>query len=365
MSAAVLLALAAQVVTLRPTDIETKAAYVRVGVGVESRLTLPEPAVRVRGQQSAKELLGLRLGQVRPKAVLLIRPREAGTARLVFEGATHRIRLEVEASVLGAAQDVEFRIGEPVVAVATPAPSKPTPAPTPKAAPVSAPQPKREAAAPARRPDVKPAPATTRTAQVAGRKPDQSPVGVASPKPRAAGGVPAALPSSASVQGAVPTPLPSAVAVAPSPGPETTSDRAAARTIDAGPAPLPTATPSAPPAAKRQVARIGRYVGMPGQRGVWVDELVRDGARVSLRLRVEGGAGAVEISALDIEGTQATVRTEVAGKDLVVIGEVPLPAQKPRQATLAMAERGRFRKEKLKLVGPGLADQMFDGGRSW
>ena len=35
---------------------------------------------------------------------------------------------------------------------------------------------------------------------------------------------------------------------------------------------------------------------MPGQRGVWVDELVRDGARVSLRLRVEGGAGAVEIA---------------------------------------------------------------------
>ena len=33
-------------------------------------------------------------------------------------------------------------------------------------------------------------------------------------------------------------------------------------------------------------------------------------------VRVEGGSGAVEVSALDIEGTPATVHTEAAGKDL-------------------------------------------------
>lgn len=363
MTAAVLLALAAQVVTLRPADIETKAAYVRVGVGVESRLTLPEPAVRVRGQQSAKELLGLRLGQVRPKGVLLIRPREAGTARLLFEGATHRIRLDIEASALGAAQDVEFRIGEPVVAAATPAPQKPTPAPTPKAAPVPAPQQKREAAAASpRQPEAKPTPATTRPAD---RKPAAGDPAKAAPKPLVAAGAPTPAPTPALAQGTVPIPIPSAVAAAPSPSPGAASERPAGQqTADTSAAPRPAATPSATP-AKRQVAKIGRYVGMPGQRGVWVDELARDGAHVSLRLRVEGGAGAVEVTALEIEGAQATVRTEVAGKDLVVIGEVPVPAQKPRQATLAMAERGRFRKEKLKLVGPGLADLVFDGGRAW
>ena len=362
MSAAVLLALAAQVVTLRPADVETKAAYVRVGVGVESRLTLPEPAVRVRGQQSAKELLGLRLGQVRPKGVLLIRPREAGTARLVFEGATHRIRLDIEASALGAAQDVEFRIGEPVAAAATPAPPKPTPAPTPTAGSVPAAQAKREAATTPRKPEPNPTP-TTRTAD---RKPGTSDAGKAAPKPQVAARTPGPRPTPAPAQATVPTPLPSPVAAAPSPGPAAESDGAAEqRMADAGPAPRPTPTSSATPVGKRQVAKIGRFVGMPGQRGVWVDELARDGAHVSLRLRVEGGAGAVEVKALEIEGTQATVRTEVAGKDLVVIGEVPLPAQKPRQATLAMAERGRFRKEKLKLVGPGLADLVFDGGRAW
>ena len=78
-----------------------------------------------------------------------------------------------------------------------------------------------------------------------------------------------------------------------------------------------------------------------------------------------GKWGRVEVDALDIEGTPAAVRTEAAGKDLIIIGEVPLPAQKPRQATLGMTERGKFRKEKLKLVGPGLADLVFDGGRTW
>lgn len=363
MSAAVLLALAAQVVTLRPADLETKAAYVRVDVGVESRLTLPEPAVRVRGQQSAKELLGLRLGQVRPKGVLLIRPREAGTARLVFEGATHRIRLDIEASALGAAQDVEFRIGEPVAAAATPAPPKPTPTPTPATASVPALQPRREAAAAQRKPEAKPTPSTTRTAD---RQPGAGDTGKAAPKPQVAASTPAPPPTPAPAQTTVPTHLPSPVAAAPSPGPGAASERAGdQQTADTSAAPRPAATPSATPAAKRQVAKIGRFVGMPGERGVWVDELARGGAHVSLRLRVEGGAGAVEVKALEIEGTQATVRTEVAGKDLVVIGEVPLPAQKPRQATLVMAERGRFRKEKLKLVGPGLADLVFDGGRAW
>ena len=348
MTAAVVLALAAQVVTLRPADIQAKAAYVRVGVGVESRLTLPEPAVRVRGQQSAKELLGLRLGQVRPKGVLLIRPREAGTARLVFEGVTHRIRLDIEASAFGAAQDVEFRIGELVAAAAMPAP-------TAKAASVPAPQPKREAAAPRRTP-------ASSTARRTERKLGAGDVGKAVPKPEVASGSPP--PSLAATHATVPTPhqFPDGT---PRLGPAAESDDAAERrTADAGHAPRPAATPGSTPPAKRQVAKIGRYVGMPGQRGVWVDELVRDGERAALRVRVEGGAGAVEVKALEIEGTPAAVRTEVIGKDLVVIGEVPLPAQKPRQATLAMAERGRFRKEKLKLVGPGLADLVW-GGRAW
>ncbi len=307
MTAAVLLALAAQVVTLQPADLEAKAAYVRVAVGVESRLTLPEPAVRVRGQQSAKELLGLRLGQVRPKGVLLIRPREAGVARLVFEGATRRIRLDIEASALGAAQDVEFRMSEPVAAG---------------------------------KPDARPTPQAPRTMGAAVEASAPSP----SPAPPDA---PVATPPPAVAE------VPAADRAADDHGPET------------APAPGPTATPAPTSEGRRQVARIGRYVGMPGQRGIWVDELVREGARVSLRLRVEGGSGAVEVGALDIEGTRATVRTEVAGKDLIIIGEVPLPAERPRQATLGMAEHGKFREEKLKLVGPGLADLAFDGGRTW
>lgn len=356
MSVAVLLALAAQVVMLRPADIETKPVYVRVGVGVESRLTLPEPAVRVRGQQTAKELLGLRLGQVRPKGVLLIRPREAGTARLVFEGATHSIRLDIEASALGTAQDVEFRIAEPVTAAATPAPPQPTPAPTPKAASATVPAPKREPAATPRKPEPQPTPAA-RTSPTDGREGRPKDAGPPASKPQIAAGAPAVAAS--------PTPAPT-----PQPSPVPTTPPAVERAADerpavSSPAQRPTAAPPVPATTARQIAKIGRYVGMPGQRGVWIDELIRDGARVALRVRIEDGAGAVEVKALEIEGVPATIRTEVAGKDLVVIGEVPLPAHKPRQATLAMTERGRFRKEKLKLVGPGLADLVFDGGRAW
>jgi hypothetical protein len=295
-----------------------------VGVGVESRLVFAEAAVRVRGQQAAKELLGLRLGQVRPQAVLLLRPREAGTARIIFEGAAHSIRLDIEASTLGTAQDVELRVTDEKPAGSAPPSPAPTPRPTPKTV-------TPRSSGRSTEPTVMP------QAESAASPPLLLPWSVATPVVTASSQLTPLL----DVAGAS-----SEASVAATESPALESSRPVSR-------------------VPYQVARIGRRVGLPGQRGVVIEELTRENDLMWLRLRVENGAGTVEIKSLEIGDTSLAVRTEVLGKDLVVIGEMLRPLMKPREAMLAITEGGKSRRERLKLVGPGLADLALDGGREW
>ena len=109
----VVLALATRVVTLQAADVAEKPISVRVGVGVESRVLLPDALVRLHGQHSAADAMGLKLGQRRPQTLLMFRPRDAGTGSFKHVGERYTLRLIVEASVLAGALDVELRIAEP------------------------------------------------------------------------------------------------------------------------------------------------------------------------------------------------------------------------------------------------------------
>ena len=89
-----------------------------------------------------------------------------------------------------------------------------------------------------------------------------------------------------------------------------------------------------------------RRVGRPGQRGIVLEELRREGAQVTLRARVEGAADA-QLVQLALGALDAQLTVDRAGRDLVLTGTVvdPLPLH---NATLVLAltdhwESARFR----------------------
>lgn len=103
---------AAQVVSVTAADLARNAVFMRVPIGVDSRLVLPERYLRVHGHVTTAEFLGLASGGAEPRGVLLFKPRRAGVGRLVVVGPTHVIRLDVEATPRAAALDVDLRVIE-------------------------------------------------------------------------------------------------------------------------------------------------------------------------------------------------------------------------------------------------------------
>lgn len=323
----VLLALTAQIVTLAAADLPDKPVYLRVGVGVDSRLTLPEGLVRLHGQRSTSDLLGLKLGQARPKAVLLLHPRSAGTGRLLFVGPAYTLRLVVEASTLGAAQDVELRISSTTEAAQAPtraSTARPTVDGEPRLPPPS-PRPTPPAAA-AAVPGLDGVP----TPPVPSPRPTPLPVGARAP----------------SLDGAPRPPAPS-----PEPAPSA-SARADAASIAAG----RTAAASAPAAA----LRLDHRIALPGQPVIFIEEVRGEAGRMGVRLRVEGGAHA-EIARLEIAGAEATATAARAGRDLVVVSSIPWPEHPPSDLTLVLVEAGQWRTATVSL-DIAAVHQLFTGG---
>lgn len=108
--------LAVQVVQVPPGDSAQRPIYLHVGIGVDSRLTLTEPLVRVEGRSGDVAVIGLSLLQTQPHTMLGIRPREAGVARLLLVGQRHVVTVVIEASRLGTTQQVALRVDAPSTA---------------------------------------------------------------------------------------------------------------------------------------------------------------------------------------------------------------------------------------------------------
>jgi hypothetical protein len=391
----VLLALVTQVVTVKAADVAEKPVYVRIGVGVESRLLMPEALVRLHGTKPAADLLGLKLGQARPQALLMFRPREATTGRFRFVGPTREMRLVIEASVLGQAQGVEFRVVD----------AEPAPEGAPE--PVSAQAPKISALAPRAAPQAPTASslALTTAAQAPGISsvaptaaadtaqaltappvaPTQAPASSAQPPkisaltPTAASQAPTTSSLALTKARAASTQAPGISSVAPTAAADT------AQALTAPPvAPTQAPAPSAQPpkisaqapttsslaltpcavsmAEPRDVTlRLRRRIGRPGQQAVFIEELRREGGRTALRLRVERGAR-VEIASLEVDGRPTTLTLDRERGDLVASAVLPDPTRPPRRATLVLAAGDRWTRTVLPLA-PAVA-RLFQGGSS-
>ncbi|MCC7371141.1 MAG: hypothetical protein IT306_22185 [Chloroflexi bacterium] len=214
--------------------------------------------------------------------------------------------------------------------------SRPAPLPTPAPTPVPV--------APTPRPSPTPTPAPT-------PKPTATPTPAPTPKPTA-----------------TPTPRPTP---APTPTPRPTPPQTPAPTPLPTPVPTPpavaTAAPSPAPSAagERQVWRINRRMGLPGQVPLIIDSMALDGEHVEVKVVAIGGAKTVEPTEMLIEGVVAQTRTRVEGKDLVIIGQVSKGQKRPRSAKLTLLEGKRVRTENLKLQGAGLVDFVVGPGEKW
>ncbi len=303
----VLLALATQVLTVKAADVAEKPVYVRIGVGVESRLLMPEALVRLHGPKPAADLLGLKLGQARPQALLMFRPREATTGRFLFVGPTREMRLVIESSVLGEAQDVEFRVVEAQPTQA----AEPATAQAPKISPV--------------------APTATADATQVLKSPSVALAAVADATQASAASSRALAPATAATQASTASSLdltPCAVAMAES---------------------------------RDVTLRLRRRIGRPGQQAVFIEELRREGGRTALRLRVERGAR-VEIASLEVDGLPTALTLDTQRGDLVAMAVLPDPTRPPRIATLVLATGERWTRTVVPLA-PAFG-RLLQGGPS-
>lgn len=312
MSTALTLALAAHIVTVAPSELGSKPVLVRIGLHPESRLTLPEPLRRVHGRPADAEAVGLVVSQTQPRAVLSFRPRRAATARFLILGRDHSMELVVEATTTGAAQDVELRIRAPEPA---------------------APPPMADAAAvpPPARPDVI-TPATPAS-------------------------VPSSPPSDATVM-AIGHPR------SPSADDPPRADAALADDTPAAPA-TQSAAQSAracwltgPPAIRRPQRRIAR----PGQHVVIVEEVAREATQVRVRVRVEHAARCARVRRLLIAGVAADVTTAVEGRDLIVMGVAPPPADCRTPGIMLTLDDGRWRSVSISSASAGLVTRVARRG---
>lgn len=347
------LALAAQVVTLKPADLPDKPVYVRIGVGVESRLTMPDGLVRLHGYRATADLLGVKLGQARPQALVLLHPRAAGVGRLKYVGQKHTVWFVVEASILGTAQDVEFRVGE-VEGKATRehaetnAAAQPVPTPQPSPAPASRPSATtKKTAAPAPGADGTPYPPPPRTAKArTARTRSSAPRldGAPTPPP------PRPQVDPATAEAALDEQRESTAAATPSTAPAESTPAEQTQ-------PAPTAavearaTSPTPPTPAAVTARRMRRVGRPGQSGIVFEELRHADDRHTLRIRIERAAG-TEVAALSVAGFPVTGSVAQAGHDLLVTGSITGAAQ-PRRATLVLNNAERWRLARFRLLSGG------------
>jgi hypothetical protein len=299
----VVLALATRVVTLQAADVAEKPISVRLGVGVESRVLLPDALVRLHGQHSAADLMSLKLGQRRPQTLLMFRPRDAGTGSFRHVGERYTLRLIVEASVLAGPLDVELRIAEPGAAGEGDGGSA-----APGAQPSTASTGVSEAGSGgdgARSQATESLSLASAPSQVTGNSP-------LAPARSQETGAPS-LASSAQVLGS-----PSLVPASGGAGAPTAGTPGATPAADGGPRP-PEPSPTPTPPTLRPHWRIGR----PGQRAVVIEELRYEPGGAVVHLRIEGAARA-QAATLELHGLPvASVSTRVAGRDLVVVATLP------------------------------------------
>jgi hypothetical protein len=288
----VVLALATRVVTLQAADVAEKPISVRLGVGVESRILLPDALVRLHGEHSAADLMSLKLGQRRPQTLLMFRPRDAGTGSFKHVGERYTLRLIVEASVLAGPLDVELRIAEPggvPTAEGDGAPAAPGAQPSRASTSVSEGGSGGDGA----------------RSQATGSS------SLATGPSQATGN--SSLASNAQVLGS-----PSLVPASGGAGAPTAGTPGAAPAADGGPRP-PEPSPTPTPPTLRPHWRIGR----PGQRAVVIEELRHEPGGAVVHLRIEGAARA-QAATLELHGVPvASVSTRVAGRDLVVVATLP------------------------------------------
>jgi hypothetical protein len=341
------LALAAQVVTVQADDLPRKPVYVRVGVGVESRLLLPDALVRVTGPRAAGARLGLKLGQARPQTLLIFKPREAGGATFTYVGTRTTMRLAVEASLLGSALDAELRLAEAppggpassqvsgVSSLATAAPA--TPGPTKNLTPRQA-LPRAESPRP---------PDESRVAsEPRSQVPESSSVATTPPAvatqtlgiPSLASQAPASAqaplthaPSSTAPglsQEIGSSSLASSASIdASSASNSLTLDTGAAPALDGGGPP----PPPRPAVTRRPAWRLGR----PGQCTVVIEELHEEPRRRLLAVRIEGAARA-RAATVELRGVPVPVTTYPDGRDLVLIATLPVESPARPDATLLL-----------------------------
>ena len=285
------------------TPAADKPAVVECPVGQETRIVFPEAVTELRTPPAGVvRSLRLRVIAAAPRAIIALTPTTHPLeASLGFEGPTAKLRVEIRTVATGKSREVRLRAdgaSDATTIESTPAPpARVSPEAVrvrPKPSPTAMPTPPQTAVRPVGPPAAADEVATPEVVVL-------RPVWAAPPSPTPATLL---LPS----PGPSPAPSPSAAIATPATDPMT------------GPA---AASFDASALALAQPQRIGREEGLPGQRGVVLEDALRGKALVWLRFRVPNGAKARLDGVRWERGEIKSVLVEPDGRDLRVVVQLP------------------------------------------